>query len=104
MSDTTRTIPETKYQLTGEDRRWSADLTADLAVGETLSTPVATLTDLATWTSHAAGLIGSPTLVGNIITQRVANLLAGHAYDLKFSATSSAGGSKATVVRLECPR
>jgi hypothetical protein len=104
MSDATSTVPATKQQLTGESRRWSADLTPDLAVGETLvSSPVATLIDLATWTAYAAGLSGAPTLVGNVITQRVVSLVAGHVYALRFYATSSTGEIKGTVVRLECP-
>jgi hypothetical protein len=104
MSDTTQTNPDVKYQLSGEARRWSADFSADLAVGETPSTPVVTLTDLATWTAYAGGLSGAPSLVGNVVTQRVAALSAGKKYDLKFSVVTSTGNTIATVLRLECPR
>jgi hypothetical protein len=103
VTDLLATIPATKEQASTETVPWSLDVTPLLADGETPSLPVVTLIDLASNEAYPTGLSGTPTLVGNVITQRVLSLQPGHVYRLVFQFQAAVGKVFSPAVILECP-
>ncbi len=92
-----------RRHLSYETLPWADDLTAALDVGDTVLTVTTVLTDLLTGAPFPAGLLGSPTITGNVVQQTVTGLAPGHNYRLVFNA--GLGGSKvrSSVVKLSTP-
>lgn len=104
MTSLLTTNPATIEQASTEILPRGCDVTALLAVGETPSAPVVTLTDLGTNLPYAPGLVGSAAFVGNVLVQTIGGLVAGHSYELVFGFTAAAGKVWAPGLRIECPR
>ena len=82
-----------------DDRAVPIDLTRQLASGETVTNPTSRLwllnaTTGARESEFAAGLVGGPTVNGNVVSQRVAGLAYGRAYELAI--THGAAGNRRT--------
>jgi len=92
-----------RQQLTTETRPWAISMALEEDAGDVAASPTATLIDLLTGLSYPAGLLGSPSVAGTVVTQSVQSLIAGHNYRLVL--TVGMGGSKttATVLLISCP-
>lgn len=92
-----------RTQLSSEVRPWAIELAAEIDAGDVPASPTSVLTDLLTGLSFPAGLLGSPAVVGTVVTQTVSGLVAGRNYRLVI--TVGMGGSKqtATVLKITCP-
>lgn len=86
----------------GETLPLAFDTTALLGSGESPTSPSCTLTDLATGTVYATGLSGTPSVTGNIITQTVTALIAGHEYRLAVAFTAASGKEWQMELRIRC--
>lgn len=76
---------------------------ARLLVGEAPTDATATLVDKRSNASYSNGLSGSASINGNIITQTVTNLQAGHRYWLFVSFTAAVGKRWTGVLEIVCP-
>lgn len=95
-------------------RRWSMGPLEDLPLaldagplltnGETVTaaSPTATLIDLATGASYAAGLHGSASVSGTTFVQYVHSLLVGHHYQLDITGADSAGRTWTLRLNVDC--
>jgi hypothetical protein len=92
-----------RQQISTENRPWAIDVSPEMDVGDVVGAVTSTLTDLLTGLTFPAGLSGSPTGSGTILTQAVSNLVAGRKYRLVI--TANMGGSKqtSTVLLLDVP-
>lgn len=105
MSDTT-TVPGSITVLSGETLPISIDMTLLVNTGETPSTPTSALFDITSTspgTSFPTGLSGAPTIAGNVVTQKVTGLTAGHTYRLVLGFTAVAGKIWQAGVIITCP-
>lgn len=92
-----------RTQLSTEWRPWAIDFTPELDSLDVVGATTATLTDLLTGLSYPGGLSGSPTVVGNVATQAVTALVAGHNYRLVLTANMGGQKETSTVLLLQCP-
>jgi subtilisin family serine protease len=91
-------------QGSGETLPWSVDVTNRLLSGESVSAQTAALTVEGTGANYPGGLSGSPTLNGNVITQKVTALAAGTTYILAFSWTQAVGHVEQAFLHIVCDR
>ena len=105
MSATT-TSPGTLNVSSGETLPIGIDFTLLMTAGQSLSLPTAALYDITTadpGTSFPAGLSGSPSAVGNVVTQTITGLAAGHTYRLVLGATAATGVIWQAGLVIVCP-
>lgn len=79
------------------------DCVALLLEGETLSSPLVTVTDLATNETYAGGLSGAAAIDGTLIIATVTGLAPGRSYRAAYSATVAVGKVWSREVRIDVP-
>ena len=107
MSTEATTYPGAITVLSGETLPIGIDFTPLIATGQTPTTPTAALYDVTAVVGSGPGtpvtLTGSLTLVGNVVSQSVTGLVAGHTYRLVLGLTAAAGTIWQAGVILACP-
>jgi hypothetical protein len=86
----------------GETLPIAIDVSNYLAAGDSVTSPAATLVNMSTGVVYAAGLSGSPSIVGNIITQTVTALATETRYRLTVSFTANTGKIMSADLILNC--
>lgn len=79
------------------------DMTAVLGQSESVTAATVTLTDIASGTDYATGLIGNPLIASPVVTQTVGLLQSGHRYRMVVTVSVSAGKSPARYLEIGCP-
>ncbi len=79
------------------------DMSALLAVGESVASPAAALWDITTGSSYGSGLSGGAGTTGNVILQTITGLVSGHTYRLMIGMTPAVGKTLFADVQLICP-
>jgi hypothetical protein len=108
MSATT-TVPGSINVLVGETVPVGIDFTLRIATGQTPSVPTSALYDITNisagqqGTLFTAGLSGSPTIVGNLVTQLVTGLTSGKVYRLVLGCTPSGTTVIKDGLEITCP-
>lgn len=95
-----RTDPYTIEHASVAQRTYEIDMTPQLAVGESVSSPAATLTNLGT---GAAGPALTPTAAGNVVRITLPTALAIGRYRLVVTFTAATGETPATETIVEVP-
>jgi hypothetical protein len=97
------TNPATVSQGTTENVYWAIDMTAALPAGGTVTAPATVFTDLNSGTVIA--LTDSPTVSGNVVTQRVTGnkLTANHLYEMAVTYTAAANVTLTSILLINCP-
>jgi hypothetical protein len=103
MSTALDTSPPVVTLSSGAVRVLTCDVTNALKSGETPASPTCTLTDLTTGSTYAAGLSGSASIAGNVISQKITSLVAGHRYRLVWTYVPVASSSDSLQTIIEVP-
>lgn len=106
---TTTTVPGSINVLSGETVPVSIDFALRVTTGQTPTTPTSALWDITginpgqQGTSYSAGMLGSSTVLGSVVTQVVHNLVPGRVYRLVLGCTPASGTLIQDALEIVCP-
>ena len=104
MANTLGVVGGPQVQGSAETITWGCDFSPQLVSGDSLGSPVTTLTDAESGIPYATGLVGSPSVSGTKILQKVRGLEAGHSYYLVFQGSGSPSGNvQVARLQINCP-
>lgn len=98
------TVPSNIIVNSGENLPIGIDFTPLIQAGQTPSTPTAAMQDITTADPGTPiNLGGSPSLAGNVVTQQINGLTAGHTYRLVLGLTAAGSVVWTAGLVIVCP-